>query len=100
MSLASCIMQFWMGRHTGMRLVQPTKAPDEWKRHKYDPATYTTAKERSAITAGQAMGQKNTVFAIWMGLMFLDPVTSVTGGFYSIWHNIVNSWQLYKKNKA
>lgn len=46
------------------------------------------------------MGQKNTVFAIWMGLMFLDPVTSVTGGFYSIWHNIVNSWQLYKKNKA
>ena len=99
-SLASCIMQFWMGRRTGMRLVQPTKAPDEWKRHKYDPATYTTAKERSAITAGQAMGQKNTVFAIWMGLMFLDPVTSVTGGFYSIWHNIVNSWQLYKKNKA
>ena len=99
-SLASCIMQFWMGRHTGKRIVQPTKAPDEWKRHKYDPATYTTAKERSAITAGQAMGQKNTVFAIWMGLMFLDPVTSVTGGFYSIWHNIVNSWQLYKKNKA
>ena len=46
------------------------------------------------------MGQKNTVFAIWMGLVFLNPVTSVVGGFYSIWHNLINSWQLYKKAKA
>ena len=48
------------------------------------------------ITAGQAFGQKNTVFVIWLGLVFLDPVTSVVGGFYSVWHNIVNSYQLYK----
>ena len=46
------------------------------------------------ITAGQAMGQKNTVFAIWMGYTFLDPVTSVVGGLYSIWHNLFNTWQL------
>lgn len=98
-SLLSCIMQFWAGRRTGTRLVQPTKDPAQWTRHEYDPSTFVTAEERSAITAGQAMGQKNTVFAIWMGLMFLDPVTSVTGGFYSIWHNVVNSWQLYKKQK-
>ncbi len=51
------------------------------------------------ISAGQALGQKNTVFGIWMGYTFLDPVTSVAGGFYSLWHNIYNTWQLYRKRK-
>ncbi|MDD6943968.1 MAG: transporter, partial [Muribaculaceae bacterium] len=48
------------------------------------------------ITAGQAFGQKNTVLAIWMGYTFFTPITSIVGGFYSIWHNIVNSYQLYR----
>lgn len=46
------------------------------------------------ITAGQALGQKNTVLAIWMGYTFFTPITAVTGGFYSIFHNLINSWQL------
>lgn len=51
------------------------------------------------ITAGQSLGQKNTVFGIWMGYTFLDPVTSLAGGFYSIWHNCFNTWQLRRKEK-
>lgn len=51
------------------------------------------------ISAGQAIGQKNTVLLIWMGYTFLDPVTSVVGGFYSIWQNIFNSWQLHRRNR-
>ena len=51
------------------------------------------------IAAGQAIGQKNTVFAIWMAYTFLTPVTAIAGGFYSVWHNIFNSYQLYKKRK-
>lgn len=51
------------------------------------------------ISGGQALGQKNTVFAIWMGYTFLSPVTAMAGGFYSVWHNVVNSYQLYKKRK-
>lgn len=47
------------------------------------------------ITAGQALGQKNTVFAIWLGYTFFTPVTALAGGFYSIFHNVVNSVQLY-----
>lgn len=47
------------------------------------------------ITAGQSLGQKNTVLAIWMGYTFFSPITSVVGGFYSIWHNVINSYQLY-----
>ena len=51
------------------------------------------------IGAGQSMGQKNTIFSIWLGATFLSPVTSMAGGFYSIWHNMYNSYQLYQKRK-
>lgn len=94
-SAVCCLIQFTLGRAIGKRWQQPTKPRSEVKH----PETYVDQTERSAITAGQAFGQKNTVFIIWMGLVFLNPVTSVVGGFYSICHNIVNSYQLYKKGK-
>lgn len=73
-TLFACIFQFTVGKaigaHYGMRL-----------------------------EAGQALGQKNTVFIIWLGYTFLSPVTAVAGGFYSVWHNVVNSYQLYEYRK-
>lgn len=72
-SLGCCALQFWLGRKVGAR---------------YD----------DTVTAGQALGQKNTIFAIWLGYTFFSPVTAVAGGFYSIWHNVVNSIQLYRHN--
>lgn len=74
-SLLACIVQFAFGRRMGHRYNDP-------------------------ISAAQALGQKNTVFAIWMGYTFLPPVTSIAGGFYSIWHNVWNSWQLYRTRKS
>lgn len=50
------------------------------------------------IAATQSFGQKNTVFAIWMGYTFMSPVTALAGGFYSIWHNVINSYQLAHVN--
>lgn len=76
-----CLAQFWMGKSVGS---------------KYDQREEHVTR----ITAGQAFGQKNTVFVIWLGLVFLDPVTAVVGGFYSVWHNLVNSYQLYKARKS
>lgn len=73
-SLASCLLQFYVGKRIG--------------RHYGD-----------SITAGQALGQKNTVLAIWMGYTFFTPVTAIAGGFYSVWHNLINSWQLYRKRR-
>lgn len=71
-TLVACIFQFafgkWVGSHYGYRM-----------------------------EGGQALGQKNTIFVIWLGYTFLSPVTATAGGFYSVWHNVVNSWQLYKK---
>ena len=32
------------------------------------------------VTAGQALGQKNTVFAIWMAYTFMTPETAIIGG--------------------
>ncbi len=73
-SLVCCCLQFYVGKRIG--------------RHYGDN-----------ITAGQALGQKNTVFAIWMGLTFFTPITSIAGGFYSVWHNLINSYQLYQSRK-
>lgn len=70
-SLLCCVLQFWVGRRIGSR---------------YD----------DQITAGQALGQKNTVFVIWLGYTFFTPVTAIVGGFYSIWHNVINTYQLYR----
>lgn len=73
-SLICCALQFYIGKKIGLR---------------YD----------DTISAGQSLGQKNTVFAIWLGYAFFTPVTSVAAGFYSVWHNVVNSWQLYQRRK-
>lgn len=48
------------------------------------------------VNSGQALGQKNTVLAIWMGLTFMNPVVSVIPSFYVIWQNVVNALQLAK----
>lgn len=52
------------------------------------------------ISAGQALGQKNTVLAIWMACTYLNPLSSVAPGSYVIWQNLFNSWQLWKKRKG
>lgn len=52
------------------------------------------------ISGGQALGQKNTILAIWMAHTYLNPLSSVAPGSYVLWQNIINSWQLWKKRKA
>lgn len=55
--------------------------------------------EVDKITAGQALGQKNTGFLIWLGYSYMTPVTSVAGGLYSVFQNCINSFELYQKEK-
>ncbi len=54
---------------------------------------------KDRISGGQALGQKNTILAIWMAYTYLNPLASVGPGSYVLWQNIVNSWQLWKKRK-
>lgn len=49
------------------------------------------------ISAGQSLGQKNTILAIWMAMTYLDGITSVGPAAYVIWQNCFNSWQIYRR---
>ncbi len=72
--LLACVIQFFLGKNIGGRY-------------------------SDRISAGQALGQKNTVLAIWMACTYLNPLSSVAPGSYVIWQNLFNSWQLWKKRK-
>jgi len=73
-SLVACCLQFAIGKYFGT---------------KYD----------DRISGGQALGQKNTVLAIWMAYTYLDPLCSVAPGAYVLWQNTINSYQLWKMRK-
>lgn len=72
LGLLLCIVQFAVGRYIG---------------HFSD----------SAVNAGQALGQKNTVFAIWIASSYLNPLSSIGPGCYILWQNVVNSVEIWKK---
>lgn len=72
--LITCCVQFYLGKRIG-------------------------GHYQERISGGQALGQKNTVLAIWMAYTYLNPLSSVGPGSYVLWQNIINSYQLWKKRK-
>ena len=75
MGLLMCVVQFAVGRFIG-----------HYFNHTQE--------------AGQALGQKNTAFAIWMAYTYLNPLSSVGPGCYILWQNIVNSIEIWQKRKT
>ncbi|MCC8144264.1 MAG: transporter [Tannerellaceae bacterium] len=73
-SLIICVAQFIIGRRIGWRYNDP-------------------------VSSGQGLGQKNTILAIWMAQVYLNPVSSVAPAAYVLWQNIINSYQLWLKGK-
>lgn len=73
--LFTCILQFGVGRKIGRKSKMP-------------------------ITVGQALGQKNTILAIWMAQTYLHPLAALGPGSYVIWQNLINAWQLWKKQRT
>lgn len=74
LGLLICIVQFAVGRFIG---------------HYFDHTQ----------EAGQALGQKNTAFAIWLSSAYLNPLSSVGPGCYILWQNIVNSVEIWLHRK-
>ena len=70
MVLLLCLMQFAVGRYVGHFFHRTQEA-------------------------GQALGQKNTAFAIWIAYTYLNPLSSVGPGCYILWQNLINSIELY-----
>lgn len=75
LGLVICVVQFAVGRFIG---------------HYFDHAQ----------EAGQALGQKNTAFAIWLSSAYLNPLSSVGPGCYILWQNIVNSVEIWKHRRG
>lgn len=73
-ALVVCCVQFFLGKTIGSRY-------------------------NDRISGGQALGQKNTILAIWMAHTYLNPLSAVGPGSYVLWQNIINSWQLWKKRR-
>ncbi|MBR1652168.1 MAG: transporter [Alloprevotella sp.] len=73
-SLLVCLVQFAVGRRIGRPYGVRTES-------------------------GQALGQKNTAFAIWMACTYLTPLSSVAPGCYILWQNIINSLELAAAGK-
>lgn len=71
-ALVICIVQFWVGHRLGERY-----------------------GDRAG--GGQALGQKNTLLAVWLSQAFLHPLACVAPTAYIVWQNLVNSYQIYKK---
>ena len=71
LGLILCIIQFAVGRYIG---------------HFFN----------HTVEAGQALGQKNTAFAIWIAYAFLNPLSSVGPGCYILWQNIINSIEIWR----
>ncbi|MBO7278771.1 MAG: transporter [Bacteroidales bacterium] len=74
-ALLSCVLQFAIGKKTGSQF-------------------------GDRMTAGQALGQKNTILAIWMAYTYLTPLSSLAPGTYVLWQNLFNSYQLWKKGRS
>jgi BASS family bile acid:Na+ symporter len=73
-SLIICCGQFLLGRKIGSKYNDP-------------------------VSSGQGLGQKNTILAIWMAQVYLNPISSVAPAGYVLWQNIINSYQLWLRNK-
>lgn len=74
-SIFACALQFWAGKKIGKRY-------------------------GDSIAGGQALGQKNTVLAIWMAQNFLNPLSCIVPTLYVVWQNLFNSYQMMMKERA
>lgn len=74
LALVICVVQFALGRSIGRRYGDP-------------------------VSGGQGLGQKNTILAIWMAQVYLNPLASIAPASYVLWQNLINSWQLWKREK-
>lgn len=56
-------------------------------------------KKEWGLANSLSLGRKNTMFAIWVSLTFLNPVVALGPMFYILAQNGYNGWQLYLQNK-
>ena len=74
-SLVVCLLQFVLGKVIGKKLNQ-------------------------SIAFTQGTAQKNTSLGVWMAHTYLsNPLSIIFSAAYSLWQNLINSWQVYYHDK-
>ena len=56
------------------------------------------SKYGDRVAGGQLLGQKNSAMGIWIANTYLLPLASVFTALYSIWQNLFNSYQLWRRD--
>lgn len=56
---------------------------------------YKIGRKRLHRESSQALGQKNTMFAMYLALTFISPLVAMGPIFYVLWHNTWNAIQMY-----
>lgn len=75
LSLVACVVQFALGRYLGI----PYK---------------------NRVAGGQALGQKNTIFALWLAHTFVNPLAAIAPATYIIWQNFINAYQFWRYQRT
>ena len=74
-SLIVCLLQFIIGKVIGRKLHQ-------------------------SVAVTQGLAQKNTSLGVWMAHTYLsNPLSVIFSAAYSLWQNLINSWQVYRHDK-
>ncbi|MBP5477332.1 MAG: hypothetical protein J6Y00_06590 [Paludibacteraceae bacterium] len=90
----ACLIQFHIGRAIGFRFPASSHGKD-YRDVIINPSTApTTPSGISRITAGQALGQKNTTLAIWMAQTYLFPLAALGPAAYMIIQNLFIARQI------
>ncbi len=90
----ACVVQFRIGRVIGFRFPASSHGTDYRDAVINPAAAPTTPGGISRLTAGQAMGQKNTTLAIWMAQTYLFPLAALGPAAYMIIQNLFIARQL------
>lgn len=88
LSFVACIVQFLCGRRFGKSVDKYFKSLTS---HDLDKAS-----DDYRVSCAQSLMQKNTVLGVWLAMSYMTPLASVAPATYIAWHNIVNSWQIWK----
>ncbi|GLB54111.1 hypothetical protein NBRC110019_31520 [Neptunitalea chrysea] len=54
-----------------------------------------TAPKAIKYESGLAIGRKNTMFALWISITYVNPMVGLAPVFYLVFHNVYNSAQLW-----
>ncbi len=92
-SLLTCVLQFLVGKRIGAyydkRQELGARSQESDRR----------SQDLLKISVGQALGQKNTMLAIWLAQAYLIPISSFAPAAYVIFQNLFNAWQLRQRLK-